>query len=102
MAQLNPFYGYSIPDRQDNLDNLVSQTESLLSSFVMDTQDHPLLDENGDGNYNNDGDGIWDTGVIVLGLKYDMDGTDIPARQDKKDGQVQDHQAFIQYTKQHN
>ena len=100
IAQLNPFYGYSIPDRQDNLDNLVSQTESLLSSFVMDTQDHPLLDENGDGNYNNDGDGIWDTGVIILGLKYDMDGTDIPARQDKRDGQVQDHQAFIQYTKQ--
>ena len=29
-----------------------------------------------------------------------MDGTDIPARLDKKDGQVQDHQAFIQYTKQ--
>ena len=29
-----------------------------------------------------------------------MDGTDVPARQDKKDGQVQDHQAFIQYTKQ--
>ena len=100
IAQLNPFYGYSIPDNQDNLDNLVSQTESLLSSFVMDTQDHPLLDENGDGNYNNDGDGIWDTGVIILGLKYDMDGTDIPARQDKKDGLVQDHQAFIQYTKQ--
>ena len=66
----------------------------------MDTQNHPLLDENGDGNYNNDGDGIWDTGVIILGLKYDMDGTDIPARQDKKDGLVQDHQAFIQYTKQ--
>ncbi len=98
-SQLNPFYGYSIPDDQDTLDNLVSQTESLLSSFVMDTQDHPLLDENGDGNYNNDGDGIWDTGVIILGLKYDMDGTDIPARQDKKDGQVQDHQAFIEYTK---
>ena len=66
----------------------------------MDTQDHPLLDENGDGNYNNDGDGIWDTGVIILGLKYDMDGTDIPARQDKREGQVQDHQAFIQFTKQ--
>ena len=58
IAQLNPFYGYSIPDNQDNLDNLVSQTESLLSSFVMDTQDHPLLDENGDGNYNNDGMGF--------------------------------------------
>lgn len=100
LAQLNPFHGYSIPNNQVNLDNLVSQTESLLSSFVMDTQDHPLLDENGDGNYNNDGDGIWDTGVIILGLKYEMEGTDIPARQDKREGQVQDHQAFIEYTKQ--
>ncbi len=99
-SQLNPENDYSIPDDQDRVDNLVSQTESLLSSFVMDTQDHPLLDENGDGDFNNDGDGIWDTGVIILGLKYDMDGTDIPARQDKKDGQVQDHQAFIHYTKE--
>jgi len=99
-AQLNPFHGYSIPDDQDRVDNLVDQTESLLSTFVMDTQDHPLLDENGDGDYNNDGDGIWDTGVIILGLKYDMDGTDIPARNDKKDGQVQDHQAFIEYAKE--
>ena len=30
IAQLNPFYGYSIPDNQDNLDNLVSQTEKFV------------------------------------------------------------------------
>ena len=28
-----------------------------------------------------------------------MEGTDIPARQDSKDGIVKDHQAFIQYAK---
>ena len=98
-AQINPYHGYSIPDDQDRVDNLVDQTESLLSSFVMDTQDHPLIDENSDGIYTNDGDGIWDTAVVILGLKYDMEGTDIPARQDKKEGIVKDHQAFIQYAK---
>ncbi|DAC33411.1 MAG: MMPL family transporter [Candidatus Thalassarchaeaceae archaeon] len=100
-AQLNPYEGYSIPDDQDRVDNLVSQTEALLSSFVMDTQDHPLLDENGDGDYNNDGDGIWDTGVVILGLKFDMEGTDQKiSRPDPKDSNnppIQDHKAFIEY-----
>lgn len=106
-AQLNPYHGYSIPDDQDRVDNLVDQTESLLSSFVMDTQDHPLLDENGNGIYDDDGDGIWDTAVVVLGLKFDMEGTSqYISRDDPKgvsdenpDGQIQDHKAFISYAK---
>jgi len=103
LAQTNPYRGYSIPDDQERIDNLVDQTESLLSSFVMDTQDHPLLDENNDGIYDNDGDGIWDTGVVIIGLKYDMTGADPEiSRPDPKDSQnpaIQDHQAFIEYAK---
>ena len=106
-AQFNPYNGYSIPDDQDRVDNLVDQAEGLLSSFVMDTQDHPLLDENGDGIYDNDGDGIWDTGVVVIGLKFEMEGTSqYISRDDPKgitdenpDGQIQDHKAFIAYAK---
>tara|TARA_B100000214_G_scaffold132271_1_gene94090 strand:+ start:13148 stop:16552 length:3405 start_codon:yes stop_codon:yes gene_type:complete len=102
LAQLNPYRGYSIPDDQERIDNLVDQTESLLSGFVMDTQDHPLLDENNDGIYDNDGDGIWDTGVVVIGLDYDMNGADPEiSRSDPKDprNRIQDHQAFIEYAK---
>ena len=81
VSSLNPYEGYSIPDEQESIDNLVDQTSSLLESFVRDTN----------------GDGIWDTGVIVMGIIFDMEGTDIPARDDLKNGQVQDHKAFIAY-----
>ena len=81
VSSLNPYEGYSIPDEQERIDNLVDQTSSLLESFVRDTN----------------GDGIWDTGVIVMGIIFDMEGTDIPARDDLKNGQVQDHKAFIAY-----
>ena len=81
VSSQNPYEGYSIPDEQERIDNLVDQTSSLLESFVRDTN----------------GDGIWDTGVIVMGIIFDMDGTDIPAREDLKNGQVQDHKAFIAY-----
>ncbi|PDH23897.1 MAG: hypothetical protein CND29_03345 [Marine Group II euryarchaeote MED-G36] len=106
-SQLNPFEGYSIPDDQERVDNLVSQTESLLSSFVIDTQDHPLIDENGNGVYDDDGDGVWDTGVVILGLKFDMESTKSEiSRTDPKgvseenpDGLIKDHEAFIAYAK---
>ena len=84
VSSLNSFEGYSIPDEQDRIDNLVDQTSSLLESFVRDTN----------------GDGIWDTGVIVMGIIFDMDGTDIPPREDLKNGLVQDHKAFIAYAEE--
>jgi predicted RND superfamily exporter protein len=88
LAQLNPYEGYSIPDDQNRVDNLVDQTNSLLSSFVRDTN----------------GDGVWDTGAIVMGMIFEMEGTDVPSRDDPKgitdenpSGQIQDHRAFIRY-----
>ncbi|MDG1542611.1 MAG: MMPL family transporter, partial [Candidatus Thalassarchaeaceae archaeon] len=80
-SSTNPNEGYSIPDEQERIDNLVDQTGSLLESFVRDTNN----------------DGIWDTGVIVMGIIFEMEGTDVPPRQDSKQGLVQDHKAFIAY-----
>ena len=78
-----------------------------ISSFVIDTQDHPLIDENGNGVYDDDGDGVWDTGVVILGLKFDMESTKSEiSRTDPKgvseenpDGLIKDHEAFIAYAK---
>ena len=81
VSSLNPYEGYSIPNDQERIDNLVDQTSSLLESFVRDTNN----------------DGIWDTGVIVMGIIFEMEGTDVPAREDSKQGLVQDHKAFIAY-----
>ena len=89
LAELNPYRGYSIPDDQDRVNNLVEQTESLLSSFVRDTNN----------------DGVWDTGVVVMGILFEMEGVDQHiSRDDPKgiteknpDGQIQDHKAFIRY-----
>tara|TARA_B100001142_G_scaffold1623_1_gene1675 strand:+ start:806 stop:3964 length:3159 start_codon:yes stop_codon:yes gene_type:complete len=81
VSSLNPYKGYSIPDEQERIDNLVDQTSSLLESFVRDTNN----------------DGIWDTGVIVMGIIFDMEGTDIFPRDDPKQGIVRDHKAFIEY-----
>ena len=25
-----------------------------------------------------DGDGVWDTGVVIMGIAFDMSGTEIP------------------------
>ena len=43
------------------------------------------------------GDGIWDTGVIIMGISFDMSVTDIPPRDDPKFGQVKDHKAFLAF-----
>ena len=80
-SSTNPNEGYSIPDEQERIDNLVDQTGSLLESFVRDTNN----------------DGIWDTGVIVMGILFEMENTDIPPRTDAKNGLIKDHKAFIEY-----
>lgn len=80
----NPSEGYSIPNNQDSVNNLVRNAGSLMDSFVRDTNE----------------DGIWDTTVIVMGIRFEMDGTQIPARPDPKSdtgGTLQDHKAFIAY-----
>ena len=68
------------------IDRFVEDAEPLLSSFIRDTNN----------------DGIWDTTVVVMGLKFDMSDTAITPRDDPKgkteenpSGQLRDHKAFI-------
>ena len=84
IASLNPYYGYEIPDEQDRIDEFIENAGSLVESMVRDTNN----------------DGIWDTGVIVMGITFDMSSTDIPPRIDPKLGPVQDHKAFLEFTEE--
>ncbi len=91
VTEQSPYDGYSIPSDQDVIDNFVDSAGPLLSNFVRDTN----------------GDGIWDTAVVVLGIRFDMEGTDISPRNDPKgktdenpSGLIQDHRAFIEHTKE--
>ena len=71
ISSLNPFEGYSIPEgdgAQERIDRFVEDAEPLLSSFIRDTNN----------------DGIWDTTVVVMGLKFDMSDTAITPRDDPK------------------
>ena len=89
LSSMNPYEGYSIPEgsgAQERVDRFVEDAEPLLSNFVRDTN----------------GDGIWDTGVVVMGLKFDMSDTAITSRPNPKgtteenpEGILRDHKAFI-------
>jgi len=89
ISSQNPYEGYSIPEgpnAQDRVDNLVDNAGSLMDSFVRDTN----------------GNGIWDTTVIIIGIDFDMSQSDITPRDDPKgiteenpSGQIRDHKAFI-------
>ena len=93
LASVNSLEGYSIPqgdDAQERIDRYVENSGELLnrpgcrSSLVCDTND----------------DGIWDTGVVVMGILFDMSSaTDIEPRQDPKDPTpgnfIRDHKAFL-------
>jgi predicted RND superfamily exporter protein len=83
----NPNEGYSIPQgdgAQERIDNYVDNSGELLSNFVKDTNN----------------DGIWDTGVVIMGISFDMTNTDIIPRTDLKTGdEIRDHKAFIAYVK---
>ena len=71
LSSMNPYEGYSIPEgsgAQERVDRFVEDAEPLLSNFVRDTN----------------GDGIWDTGVVVMGLKFDMSDTAITSRPNPK------------------
>jgi len=88
VSSLNPYEGYSIPEgsgAQERIDRFVEDAEPLLSNFVRDTNN----------------DGIWDTGVVIMGLKFDMSGTDITSRPNPKDPNnspaIRDHKAFIRH-----
>jgi predicted RND superfamily exporter protein len=85
IASQNPNRGYSIPQgdgAQERIDGYVDNSGDLLSNFVRDTNN----------------DGIWDTGVIIMGISFDMTNTDITPRTDlKTGGEIRDHKAFIAY-----
>lgn len=93
LASLNPYVGYSVPQgdgSQERVDQYVENADELISNFVRDTN----------------GDGIWDTGVIVMGIAFDMANTDITPRSDPKgisdenpSGVLRDHKAFVTHAK---
>ncbi|MED5486811.1 MAG: MMPL family transporter [Candidatus Thermoplasmatota archaeon] len=86
VSSFNSNDGYSVPDNQDAVNNLVENAGSLMDSFVRDTND----------------DGIWDTAVVVMGIRFDMEGTQIDSREDPKGDvgdTIRDHRAFIDYAK---
>ncbi|MDG1540090.1 MAG: MMPL family transporter [Candidatus Thalassarchaeaceae archaeon] len=87
ISSQNPNEGYSIPQgdgAQERIDNYVDNSGELLSNFVKDTNN----------------DGIWDTGVVIMGISFDMANTDITPRTDLKTGdEIRDHKAFIAYVK---
>ena len=83
---VDPSEGYSIPSEQDTINEMVENSGSLMQSFVRDTND----------------DDIWDTAVVVIGIRFDMSDTQIDPRYDPKaePGQppnLKDHKAFIEY-----
>jgi len=91
LTEQTPYDGYSIPDDQRIIDDFVDTAGPLLSNFVRDTN----------------GDNIWDTAVVVVGIRFDMEGTDISPRNDPKgkteenpSGLIQDHRAFIEHTQE--
>ena len=92
VSSLNQFEGYSIPqgdDAQERIDRYVENSGELLnrkgcrSSLVCDTN----------------GDGVWDTGVVIMGIIFDMSDTEIDDRIDPKDNDndIRDHKAFLLY-----
>ena len=69
---------YSIPD-QERIDQIIEQSNGAFDALVRDTNDlDPTKDSDGDGNFTNDmdGDGIWDTAAIVIGMQHDLSDTD--------------------------
>ena len=78
--------GYVIPQDQDTVNEMVENAGSLMDSFVRDTNE----------------DGIWDTAVVVIGIRFEMEGTQIDPRVDPKGeigDTIKDHRAFIDYAK---
>ncbi|MBT5594004.1 MAG: MMPL family transporter [Euryarchaeota archaeon] len=64
---------YAIPDQQ-TIDQIIEESEGGFDALFKDTNDMDLsYDSDGDGNKTNDldGDGIWDTAAIVVGMHHD-------------------------------
>ena len=79
----DPRETYVIPNNQDRINNTVENLGKSLDSLVIDTN----------------GDGIWDTTVVVMGIRFDMTGTDVDTRTDPNGNEILDHKSFILHVK---
>ena len=64
---------YAIPN-QESIDRIIEESEGGFDALFKDTNDMDLnVDSDGDGNKTNDvdGDGIWDTTAIIIGMHHD-------------------------------
>jgi predicted RND superfamily exporter protein len=64
---------YAIPN-QETIDRIIEESEGGFDALFKDTNDMDLnVDSDGDGNTTNDidGDGIWDTAAIIIGMHHD-------------------------------
>ena len=69
---------YAIPDQQ-RIDQIIEESDGAFDALFKDTNDmDPYFDSDGDGNMTNDidGDGIWDTAAILVGMKSDLSETE--------------------------
>ena len=69
---------YAIPD-QTRIDQIIEESNGGFDALFKDTNDmDPTVDSDKDGNYTNDqdGDGIWDTAAIIIGMHSDPKVTD--------------------------
>lgn len=79
----DPREDYVIPDNQEEVDNIIDNLGSALESLVVDTN----------------GDNINDTAVVVMGIRFEMQGTDIDERTEPSGEEIQDHKAFLLHLK---
>ena len=65
---------YAIPDQQ-TIDQIIQNSSGSFEDIIMDTNDNDLsVDSDGDGDPTNDmdGDGVWDTTAIIVGMRADV------------------------------
>jgi predicted RND superfamily exporter protein len=68
---------YAIPDQQ-RIDQIIEESDGGFDALFKDTNDmDPFVASDGDGNttHDMDGDGIWDTAAILVGMKSDLSET---------------------------
>ncbi len=68
---------YAIPD-QNTIDQIIQNSSGSFEALIKDTNDNDLsTDSDGDGDPTNDmdGDGIWDTTAVIVGMRSDVPET---------------------------
>ena len=65
---------YAIPD-QNTIDQIIENSSGSFEALIKDTNDNDLsFDSDGDGDPTNDmdGDGVWDTTAVIVGMRSDV------------------------------